>query len=372
MNEEAKTRLIRARVALLVKQPFFGTLALRLKMEPKNSMPMKTMATDGVHIFYDEDFVMECTHDDLMFIIGHEVGHCVFEHVGRRGGREAKRWNHAADYVVNAVLKDADFVLPNDALHSPIYAGWSTDDVYKALPPDPLGTAADQLMDAEGNGSLDDGQGNALTREELEDDWKVATVQAANAAAACGKLPDTLKRFIDELVRGKDDWRGVLWRFATEVTKDDYSYAKLNRKFASIGIFLPGLYSEAMGLFISNIDTSGSISQAVLTAFASEIIAIREAVRPRQMINIYCDAAVNHVDEFDAYDDMEFELHGGGGTDFRPPFKYIEDNNLEPKCVVYLTDGYGPFPDKPPAYPVLWLMTTDVEPPWGEKVRIEV
>jgi predicted metal-dependent peptidase len=371
INEEAKTRLIRARVALLVKQPFFGTLALRLKMVPDNNMKMKTMATDGKHIYYDEEFVMERTHDDLMFIVGHEVGHCVFEHVGRREGRDPKRWNHAADYVVNAILKDADFAIPADALYSPIYAGWSTDEIYKALPPDPPGQSADELME-DGDGDGGSAADNKAAREELEGDWKLATVQAANAAAAAGNLPNTLKRFIDELIRGKDDWRGVLWRFATEVTKNDYSYSRLNRKFASIGIYLPGLYSEAMGLFISNIDTSGSISQEVLTAFASEITAIRDAVHPQQLINIYCDAAVNHIDEFDEYDELHFDMHGGGGTDFRPPFQYIADNNLEPKCVVYLTDGYGPFPAVAPPYPVLWLMTTNVEPPWGEKVRIEV
>lgn len=363
MNEEAKLKVTRARIAMIRKQPFFGMLALRLIMVERTDLNPPTAAVDGHRLFYHPDWVMNNDQALVESMIAHEVGHCVFDHIGRRQGRQPRRWNFANDYVVNDVIQDCGFTLGAGWLYSPAFHGMSSDEIYKLLPEDPPGDQFDSHFDKVG-GDLDADINTA--------DWQIAAVQAATAQQAAGKMPGSLKRFIDEILNPKADWRTVLWRFATEVTRDDYSWARMNRRFASIGIYLPGLYSEAMGLFIDAIDTSGSISREVLNAFGSEIKGIRDAVTPTRMINIYCDAAVNHVDEFEHGDEITFDMHGGGGTDFRPPFEYIREKGLEPKCMVYLTDGYGPFPEHAPDYPVLWLMTTDVVPPWGEVVRIEV
>jgi predicted metal-dependent peptidase len=119
------------------------------------------------------------------------------------------------------------------------------------------------------------------------------------------------------------------------------------------------------------IDTSGSIDQATLNAFGSEIKAIAQSTRPSKIHVIYCDSEINHVDEFGPNDDLKFEMHGGGGTDFRPPFAYVEEHSITPVCFVYLTDMYGNF-GKAPSYPVMWCATTDVIAPWGETVQIEI
>ena len=81
---------------------------------------------------------------------------------------------------------------------------------------------------------------------------------------------------------------------------------------------------------------------------------------------------LNHVAEFAQGEQFKMVSKGGGGTDFRPPFEYVEREGITPACLIYLTDGYGPFPQNPPPYPVLWAMTTDVVPPWGEYVKVEV
>lgn len=347
---------------MIMKQPFFGTLALRLILVEDATLNPPTAAIDGKHLYYHPKWVNDNPQDIVESMVAHEVGHCVFDHIGRRNGRQPKRWNFANDYVVNGILKDCGFTLGPGWLYSASFANQSSDEIYKQLPEDPPGEQFDTHRDLAGDL---DSQINA-------DDWQIAGVQAATAQKASGKMPGSLKRFIDEILTPKADWRAVLWRFATEVTREDYSYARLNRKFAALGIYLPGLYSESMGLFVDAIDTSGSISREILNAFGSEITAIRDAVKPTQLINIYCDAGINHVDTFDHGDELTFDAHGGGGTDFRPPFAYIEEQRLEPKCFVYLTDGYGPFPETPPDYPVLWLMTTDIVPPWGEVVRIEL
>lgn len=363
MNEDAKIKLIRARIAMIVKQPFFGTLALRLKLIEDATLQPPTAAVDGKNLYYHPDWVLENDDAIVQSMVAHEVGHCIFEHIGRRQGRDGTRWNHAGDYVINQILKDSGFTVPPGWLCNPIYANLSTDQVYNALPPDPPGSAFDSIRD-----SMPADADPAM----VADDWGIAAVQAATIASQHGTIPDSLKRFVNEIVQPKADWRSVLRRFMTEQSKEDYSYSRLNRKFASIGIYLPGLYSERMGAMATAIDTSGSISGPILNAFGAEISEIKNQLRPSMLHVIYCDAAVNHVDEYEEFDDPTYVGHGGGGTDFRPPFAYLEEKAVVPQCFVYLTDGYGPFPKHPPEYPVLWLMTTDVIPPFGEVVRIEL
>lgn len=372
MNEEAALKLTRAKIAMIMKQPFFGTLAMRLLYRENDKLNPPTAATNGKHLFYHPQWVLDNDFEVVQSMIAHEIGHCIFDHIGRRNGRQPRRWNCAGDYVINAVLKDSGFTIGPNWLFAPSFAGQSADEIYPQLPPDEedgkggggiggKGDAFDEIMDAPGNDPA-----------EMKQDWEIATSQAAEEANKRGNLPGSLKRFIDEITRPKADWRAVMSRFATERAREDYSYIRLNRKFASLGIFLPGLYSESMGEMADAIDTSGSISRDVLNAFGAHLSEIKEQMKPKKVTQIYCDANVNHVDVFEEYDDMTFDAHGGGGTDFRPPFKYMEDNGIEPKCFMYLTDGYGQFPDEPPPFPVLWLMTTEVVPPWGEVVRIEI
>ncbi len=371
-NSEAELKITKARVALLMEQPFFGTLALRLKMVESSTLNPPTMAVDGKNIFYHPDFVMESTFHDVKFIVAHEVMHCVFDHMTRRGGRTATRWNHAGDYVINAALKDAGFTVPAHGLYHPQYAGKTTDEVYNMLPPDKEGGSNGSKYDSVLDAPSSDPSDPDSDCIDVSDDWKLATVQAANAAKARGNLPGALKRFIDEMVQSKSDWRSRLRQFAVEETKNDYSYQRFNRRFAALGIFLPGLHSESMGTIAIVTDDSGSIGDDILKCFAGEIESIRDAVRPQRTLVISCDARVNHVDDLEEYDPMVMKCHGGGGTDFRPPFKWLEERDITPACLIYLTDLEGPLPNEPPLYPVMWCCINGNVAPWGETIRIEV
>ena len=361
MNQQVIDQLTRARTALVLDQPFIGMLALRLKMVENNAIP--TLAVDGKHIFYNTEFVSELSASLTKSAIGHEVFHCVFDHIGRRGGRDPRKYNQAGDYVINATLKDAGFEIGKSWLYNPAYAGMSSDEIYNLLPePDPN----------DGKDPLDDcSDGDPSTTEIDAVDWKIATIQAAESARAMGKLPASMQRFIDELTNPKVNWRELLRRFVTETSKNDYSWMRSNKRFISQGFYLPTLYSESMGEIVIAIDTSGSIGQAMLNAFGSEIKAIVQSARPEKTTVIYCDATVNHVDEFGPNDDLHFEMHGGGATDFRPPFEYVTEKNITPVCFIYLTDGYGSFPAAPD-YPVLWCCTTDIVAPCGETIPIEI
>lgn len=357
MNIDVKNQLTRARTQLILDHPFFGQLALRLPLVERPEIP--TAAVDGKHIYYNPDFMASHNGGETKTILAHEVMHCVFDHIGRRNDRNPRKWNQAGDYVINLALVDAGFEPVKGWLYNKAYIGMSADEVYSLLPDDgddPL----DECMD-----------GDPSDTDTTATDWKIATIQAANQARAEGKLSQSLARFVEELTAAKIDWKAMLRRFITETAKDDYSWMRPNRRFLSQGIFLPNLYSETMGEIVVVIDTSGSIDQDTLNAFGGEIKAIVQGARPAKTHVIYCDAAVNHVDEFGPNDDLAFAMHGGGGTDFRPPFSYVEEKAIKPVCLVYLTDLWGPYGDAP-EYPVMWVCTTDKVCSWGETVPIDV
>lgn len=361
MDAQAQTQLVKARAGLILDQPFFGALALRLKLVEDSNI--KTLAVNGKVIKYNPDFIKTMSLPLTKSALAHEVMHCVFDHMGRLNEREPKRWNHAGDYVINQTLEDAGFEIGQDWLHSPAFKGMSTDEIYNQLPPDPPGDSQDELEP----GDPDPAQKAADQRE-----WQIATAQAAAAAKAMGKLPGSLERFVDEMLKPQVDWREVLRRFIDQASKNDFSWRRPNRGALAHGVLLPGLFSQSCGKIQTWIDTSGSIDDRTLNVFGSEIAAVIEEVRPEETEVGYCDADIAHIDSFKDDDRPAFKMHGGGGTDFRPPFERNETEQITPVCMIYLTDGYGPFPDVEPDYPVLWVMTTDVVAPFGETVRITV
>lgn len=376
-----KTKVTKARISLITMQPFYGTLAMRLHIQAMPE-PMavqlfdargfkRTMAVDGRNIWVWPQFILDTPQELVRSAIAHEVGHCAFQHIGRRGHRNPTKWNVAIDFATNLVLKDSGFEIGEGWLLDEQYRDMSADQIYNLLPDggDGGGGYGDPLCHAF-NGPDDEGPSKDPT---LEQDWKTAVAQAAFSAKQAGKLPANLERMVDEVLNTKTDWRTQLRRFVTEVSKGDYSWARPNRKMlGALGIYLPSLYSESMGPIGVFIDTSGSITDKMLGIFKAEVQAVCDAVMPERKIIIYCDSHVNHVDTFEREDELEMEMHGGGSTDFRPPFDHIEREDIHLACALYFTDGYGPFPDAPADYPTLWCMTTDVQPPWGEVVEVDM
>ena len=129
---EATQKIARSKTKLLIKHPFFGSLALSLHFIQQSDG--KTMATDGTKIFWSEDFVDRCSEDEVTGVIAHEVMHVAMKHMLRRGERNPERWNIAADYVINDILIDAGFTLPNNGLFDDQYKGMTAEKVYEQLP----------------------------------------------------------------------------------------------------------------------------------------------------------------------------------------------------------------------------------------------
>lgn len=372
MTTLAASKMTNARTALILDQPFFGALALRLALVPDPKC--KTAATNGVVIKYNPDWIATLSHPELMALVAHEVMHCASGHPWRRSGRNPKKWNHACDYAINGELVEAKFTLPKGGLLDPMFSGHASEWIYDRIPDGGEGEGGDGDDDSgPGNpqGEVEDAPADAADDSNTEADWQKAVQQAAAAAQARGNLPASLKRFADQAAAPRVDWKAALRRFVQQSVQNDYTWRTPSRRYIAQGLYMPSLHGEAVGPVAVVVDTSGSIDDVTLSQFKSEMQSIADEVQPAQVHVIYADAAVNSVDVFERNEPIEMKAVGGGGTDFRPAFKHVAKMEEQPVCVVYLTDMYGSFPEQAPDVPTFWASTTaQLEGPFGETVYV--
>ena len=340
------------------KSPFFATLALFAPFRADASHP--TAATDGVEVIYNPAFVDKLPPAQVDGVMLHEVLHAALLHVPRRGVRDAKRWNIAADIVVNGLLFQNGFQLPDGVLRDTDLEHYSVEEVYallqtepdqRELPnPDLLEEGSSGAGGTEPQASGQPGR-SSKSGKALERYWRDAMQQANSAARGFGQgtLPAGFERSVAEVTSERLNWKTLLWRYLTRTPTD---FAAFDRRFVYRGLYIETLESESVKVFVC-VDTSGSVEDAQITDFLSEVRGITRAYPQAQAKLYYADA-----DVYGPYDlEGNSKPEGGGGTDFRPFFKALGDRDVENAVAVYLTDGYGEFPDAAPDLPVLWIVT---------------
>ena len=362
---KTKIKLAKAKTALILEHPFVGTVALNMPFELDESIP--TAATNGARIKVNPEFIAGLTDEEVKFLVAHECMHPMLEHNYRRGERQARRWNMAADYVINKLLVDEGIGrMPAMGLHdNNIYAAGhgTSEGIYNILPEQNEESGADGLLD-----NCEDGEGSPAEQQQQQAEWKVKVAQAAQAAKMMGKMSGGLQRLVDDVLAPKVDWRDVLQRFLVRAKTDQRSFARFNRRFLPQGLYLPSASGETMGELCFAVDCSGSIDQQTIAQFAAEIKKVKEDLLPERIHVMYFDTEVSHVDSYEAHDDLDIKPHGGGGTDFAPVFDKIEAMGIDPVAVVFLTDlCCDSFGDQPGA-PVLWVSTEQGTAPFGEVV----
>jgi len=266
----ARGRLILGRDA---KSAFFATLALRLT--PEVDWTCETIATDGKVLAYNPAFVASLSSDEVVGVLAHEVMHNALAHPCRRGTRDPTRWNIACDLAVNPLLVQVGFVLPASRLmpgegsYAHLPPGKSADEYYALLGVPSPPTESDDTsrenpdcgsvpVDPGGCGSVrDPANGSSSTIAETESGWQVAVAQAEQAARNRGELPAGLGRAVEHVLRPPQDWKEVLREFVSSQARNDYSWARPNRRFLWQGLYLPGLHSVELGEVVIAIDTSG-------------------------------------------------------------------------------------------------------------------
>jgi len=364
-QEKAKIveKLTTARIGLLLRHPFFGNMATRMKLIDASEW-CSTLATDGRNFYYSNDFVNELTPKQCEFGFAHEVLHNVFDHLGRRDSRIPELSNIAADYAVNQILKDERIGEVPDWIkifQDNKYRGWSYEQIYDDLYDkadkidlSELGELLDEHLDGEGDGSGEGGDKDGdkegkgrpkLTAEEkkaIKDEIKEAMVAAAQAAGA-GKIPAGVARMINTFTEPKMDWRQMLRMNIQSIIKSNFSFSRPNRKSQHCGAVLPGMMNEETIDVSVAIDMSGSISNVQAQDFLSEVKGIMDEYVDFKL-DLWCfDTEVYNYARFtgDSADDiLSYEPKGGGGTDFDVNYEFMKNEGIEPKRFIMFTDGY--------------------------------
>ena len=425
-QDSVERKLLRARSQMLLMQPFFGSLCLRMKL---SSGPVSTMATDGKRILYNPNFVDLLTPAEIEGTLAHEVMHVALAHHCRRGDRQRNAWNEAADYAINPILISNGFTLPEGALVDASFNNLSAEEIYARLmngpvndgnsglrPPPSSGTDSgsgsqrnsgttpdsdtshgvnghtDQQVAAEESTTSEEqalseerpgGFGEVLdaTNEDghpaspaekgrQEREWAIFADQALRSANMCGHEPLNVARPLEENRESKQDWCAILREFVAATMPTDYRWTPPSRRHIARGLYLPSVERSGLGKIVIAVDTSGSIGQRELEQFAGEISAIVDEAKPESIHVVYCDAAVQSVQEFGLDEPVEFSPQGGGGTDFCPVFSWVGESAISPVCLIYLTDlCCSSYPDQP-EYPVLWITDSRRTAPFGTTIRI--
>jgi predicted metal-dependent peptidase len=394
-------RIQKARTTLLLDHPFFGSLLFRLGARSRSSIA--TMATDGVSLFFNPDFVDTLSAAELAGVLAHEVMHPALQHHTRRGDRNPKLWNMACDFAINPMLVDAGLTLPKDVLLDPRFRGLSAERIYNLLEEE--GNQSNSNEDAWRRGESQESGGESAANIGEEDDrpqaphtpggigqvldaperidgedaaladqareWQIAVEQAENVAKLAGKLPAGVTRSLEAARAAGVDWRELLRRAWSETIPTDYGWTRPNRRHIWAGLYLPGVTSEGVGEIAIAVDCSGSVNARQLGLFEAEICSILGGQQPRLVYVLYFDAEVHKVETYQAGQPITLAPTGGGGTDFRPCFRWLEERAITPQNLIFLTDLCGTFPGDVPPYPVLWASTETRSVPFGQVIPME-
>ena len=387
---QARERLVTARIGLLLRHSFFGNLATRMQLINAD-LWCSTAATDGLKFYYNSRFIMMLKPKEVEFLVGHEVLHVVYDHMGRRGTRDPQMWNIADDYAVNADLKRhkvGEFIKTVPCLYETKYDGKAAEEIYDDLMKnvqkisidDLLDQMIDDHMDGEGDGDSDtDGDGNKKgkrptmspeERERVRQEVKQAIINAASTAEA-GQLPANVERMIRQHTNPVMPWRELIQTNLTSAIRSDYSWMRPSRRGWHMDAIMPGMNpGEEIDVVVA-LDMSGSISNSQAQAFLGEIGGMMNSFDGYK-VHVFCfDTETYNPKDFSSENmDLieEYEPMGGGGTDFDCIFTYLKENAIDPKRLIVFTDGYpfGSWGD-PDYCDTTWIIHGDKNPnpPFG-------
>ena len=422
--DESALRMSDCVTELLRKQPFFGSLVLRLPL--RSGPTRRTLASDGQEIRYSPRWVAETDAHLIETAMARVVMACALKHHTRRGGRDPERWQTASQLVTHALLCDAGFTLPPDA---EAWEDLSVEQAYDRLPDpgdgdsgddgnhpqdaggasagaggqpapggdgdesgdpsdpagdgegeegspqgrdgassappshDPYGTG--EVMDADARAGVGSGSGQASVDTAAEEQaWDEAMHQALSIAGAEGKAPGRVEETVRNAHAGTLDWRTLLRRYMTDAASRDYSWSAPNRRFIDSGLYLPSIRSEGIDTIAVIIDTSGSVPPQTLGEFWAELREVVAEIRPERVIVLQVDAALQDAAEYGP-DDLpgEIALKGRGGTDFRPGFEWLDEQGVQPGVCLYFTDmECSSYPEIQPCFEVVWVNWKPVPP----------
>ncbi len=368
-------KISQAKAKLLVEYPYFGTLASKLELVVNDNI--EAFKSNGVTLEYREEYLGELSLEEMEFVLANGAMHQTLAYGMRKNNRSGWLWQMATDIAINDMLVENGLALPYGAQYRKRFSGMYAEEIYAELKDDilrddeELEYEADDAEDVEQNRS--DTSQRELSQEALQAEILQEQLLAEEAISLLerefqkGEAPSSVERFFSLEVFGKVDWREELKGAIERFCRDDYTLLPPSKKLLYRGIYLPSNVSQTFSLVIA-IDSSGSVDEQLLNEFLSEINFLMSITQNYRIELLVCDDTIHSHTTFYSGDALEVKLVGGGGTDFRPVFSFVEEHFDAVKLLLYFTDLEGIFPAEPPEYSVKWVTQKEREIPFGEIV----
>jgi predicted metal-dependent peptidase len=377
-------KISKAKAKLLVEFPYFGTLASRLELIESDNI--QAFLSDGVKFQYNRDYIEELSDVELGFALSNGALHAALAHENRRNERMSWLWQLATDYAINAMLVENGMSAPKYIHYDPRFDGMYAEEIYAILKSE---IKNEEYDDDDSNDvglneanrpqqqqirNPDQHKAKEQNRPELEVDnvtkeehWQQQMDKALKQALEDNELPLGIERFVAIERMAKVDWRHELHHALEQHFKNDYVQMPPSKKLLYSGIYLPSLNSEMLRLVIA-IDSSGSVDEELLSQFIAEVESLMLIYAQHEIELLVCDSKIRSHETFYSGEMLNVSLQGGGATDFRPVFEWINNELFTCNLLLYFTDAQGTFPKEAPNFETLWITPDKVVVPFGRVV----
>ena len=381
------TKISQAKAKLLVDYPYFGTLASRLELVKNDNIG--AFLSDGLKLEYNDQYLESLEISELEFALSNGAMHTVLAHQNRKNSRYGWLWQLATDYAINAMLVENGLDIPFGVNYEARFDGLYAEEIYEILKDEIKNEEfsedeSDETGFNENSKRQNNCQNNQKSHDKKENDapkMEVENVVNEELLAQInekllqdemsrGDLPCGMERFFELSPTCKRDWREELSSAIDRFYRDDYRVLPPSKKLLYLGTYLPSLTSNRFKLTIV-IDSSGSVDEVLLGSFMSEIESIMLSIPSFEINLLVADAKVQSHEIFYEEDRLGYSIKGGGGTDFRPVFEYVELNLYDTALLLYFTDLDGFFPKEEPLFEVVWVSTKEKEIPFGRLIVLD-
>ncbi len=357
-----KEKLEKAKAKLMLEHPYFGSIASALEIKTNDNI--ESFSSDGNRFEYNDEYLADLNVQEIEFALANSAMHYALSHKNRINQRNDWLWQLATDYSINSMLVKNDMFPPERINLQSRFDDMYAEEIYAILEDE-----IDEKEYTEQEEKFQQSKKEQVSPDDKESIDEEFLNQINQKIKEQGELPKDFKRHFPELFMDTIDWRAELHRYLNVHAKEDYQFFPPNKKYIHQGFALPSLKSELLKIVVA-IDTSGSIDTDLLATFFSHFQSIMESFRSYEIDLIECDAKIQEHRVFYPGDMIEYKAIGGGGTDFRPLFEYVDREIPDAKIVIYFTDGFGTFPQFRPIHDTLWVMPEEIEVPFGEVLEL--
>ena len=358
-------KISQAKAKLLVDYPLFGTIASRLELIQNDDI--QSFKSNGIKLEYNSDFLEKLKPSQMEFVFANGAMHASLAHEARKNGRSGWLWQLATDYAINDMLVENSLERPDEAHYSKRFSGLYAEEIYAQLKDDIL---RDELeYEADDFDDVNDAKNQNSPQEELQEEQLFDEFAKAvfEEEMRSGEVPSSMERFFKITCSGKINWRDELKAALERFHKDDYTLLPPSKKFLHLGIYLPSCISQRFKLVVA-VDSSGSVDEKLINEFLSELNFLMNTIQNFQIEMLVCDDKIQSHKTFYGGDILEADIKGGGATDFRPVFEFVERELEDTKLLLYFTDLDGIFPKDEPNYEVKWIAPKEANVPFGEVI----